>query len=164
MFKLEFTVPGEPHTKLRARHGKGFTFQPKANLTNEDTVRTYALREMREAGQEAPHEGPLTMVVNFWFQPPKSWPRWKTDLVDESRIAHTAKPDIDNLLKLVKDALNTIVWLDDAQVVRVYASKHYSMAMPCTRVTIEEWRGSCPESRPITVYPSQIKRKPQETA
>jgi Holliday junction resolvase RusA-like endonuclease len=35
----------------------------------------------------------------------------------------TGRPDIDNTLKLLLDACNGIVWLDDAQVVEVAVSK-----------------------------------------
>jgi len=39
---------------------------------------------------------------------------------------HTKKPDLDNLIKLIKDACNKIIWKDDAQVVSIFAEKVYS--------------------------------------
>lgn len=38
----------------------------------------------------------------------------------------TKKPDIDNLAKFYLDAANGILWDDDAQVIKLHLSKHYS--------------------------------------
>lgn len=38
----------------------------------------------------------------------------------------TVKPDLDNLVKTVKDALNGVAWEDDAQVVYIDAHKFYA--------------------------------------
>ena len=37
----------------------------------------------------------------------------------------TSKPDADNYAKLILDALNGVLWRDDAQVVRLFAEKVY---------------------------------------
>ena len=49
----------------------------------------------------------------------------------------TGKPDLDNCIKLLMDGLNKLAWLDDAQVVRLTASKRYAVA-PQTVVEIAE--------------------------
>jgi Holliday junction resolvase RusA-like endonuclease len=46
--------------------------------------------------------------------------RWRPD--------HTVKPDLDKLLRSLKDALTRILWRDDAQVVSVCISKAYAPA------------------------------------
>jgi Holliday junction resolvase RusA-like endonuclease len=38
----------------------------------------------------------------------------------------TSRPDTDNYIKSVQDALNGIVWKDDSQVVALIADKWYS--------------------------------------
>lgn len=44
-------------------------------------------------------------------------------------LAHTQKPDLDNLAKAVLDCLTAIgVWGDDAQVVTLEASRHWSVS------------------------------------
>lgn len=45
------------------------------------------------------------------------------------------KPDIDNYVKLVCDALNEIAWEDDNAVAEIYATKRYSFN-PRTEITI----------------------------
>ena len=39
------------------------------------------------------------------------------------RYAHTGKPDLDNVLKAVFDAMNNWAWKDDSQIWSVVASK-----------------------------------------
>ena len=58
---------------------------------------------------------PVVLDVRFWFPVPKSYMRKRRPVPE---APHTSKPDLDNLLKLVKDALNGVAWSDDAQVVR----------------------------------------------
>jgi Holliday junction resolvase RusA-like endonuclease len=40
-------------------------------------------------------------------------------------MAHTSRPDLDNLIKTVLDALNGIAYTDDKQIVRLGATKAY---------------------------------------
>lgn len=47
------------------------------------------------------------------------------------------KPDADNYLKGVKDALKGIIWKDDSQVVDAFVRKRYS-ARPRIEVKIKE--------------------------
>ena len=65
--------------------------------------------------------GPIEMSIEFIFKVPKSWPKKKR----ENAIWHTSKPDIDNLQKAIKDALNGIAYKDDAQVCSITAKKRY---------------------------------------
>lgn len=41
-------------------------------------------------------------------------------------IFHTKRPDLDNLIKFVKDCLNGVVYQDDSQVFSIQAEKRYS--------------------------------------
>ena len=52
-------------------------------------------------------------------------------------VAATKKPDADNVLKAVKDGMNGIVWIDDAQAVEYRISKRYSTS-PCVQVSVEQ--------------------------
>ena len=56
------------------------------------------------------------------------------------RLPHTKKPDIDNLIKFVLDALQgqNGYFLDDSQVIRVYAEKIYTDDYPHTEIMILE--------------------------
>jgi len=69
-----------------------------------------------------PSNAPITMQIDFFFKYPKSW--------SKKRVAgtkyHISRPDLDNLQKGVKDALNGIAYKDDSQVWSIIARKQYS--------------------------------------
>ena len=50
------------------------------------------------------------------------------------------KPDIDNIVKVVADALNGVAYHDDTQIVMVVAKKVYS-SLEGLDVTVEEHKG-----------------------
>ena len=50
----------------------------------------------------------------------------KADML-ENIIKHTVKPDCDNLVKAILDALNGVAWYDDAQIVDLQVKKEYSL-------------------------------------
>lgn len=116
MSSVIFTIEGTPQTNARARHGKGRTFTPNATRL--------ARREVVEAFQEAaegwiPHEGPVKLMITIRHAtPPK-------DLWD-GRFCKK-KPDVDNVAKLVADALNGVAYLDDAQIVLMRVEKHFAV-------------------------------------
>lgn len=64
-------------------------------------------------GQRSSHSDGVSIVVTAWFARPKS-NIWKTKPMPAYR--HIKKPDADNILKAVLDALNKWAWFDDAQV------------------------------------------------
>lgn len=59
--------------------------------------------------------GALKLEVEFRFKKPKTV---KRDL-------HTVRPDLDNCCKAVLDALNNVLWNDDAQIIEIVARKVY---------------------------------------
>jgi Holliday junction resolvase RusA-like endonuclease len=87
----------------------------------ENWVRHCALEEVEKLGDGfLGVAGAVAMRVAFWMERPKSVTR-------KNRPHHTVKPDLDNLLKSIKDGLKlACVYKDDAQVVRIETSKHYA--------------------------------------
>jgi Holliday junction resolvase RusA-like endonuclease len=76
---------------------------------------------------EKPFAGAIEVQVAFCMPRPKSHYR-KGILRPDAPHFHTGRPDLDNLLKAVMDAIGDThaVWIDDAQVSRVAAAKIYS--------------------------------------
>jgi Holliday junction resolvase RusA-like endonuclease len=56
-------------------------------------------------------------------------------------VLPVGKPDLDNLLKAVLDAINAIVFADDSQVVSLLASKTYG-ARPQVSVSVSQIGGA----------------------
>jgi Holliday junction resolvase RusA-like endonuclease len=118
MIELEFTIPGEPKPKGRGRASvvKGTN---RARIHTPDKTReaeqTLAARALPFRPDE-PWDCPIHLDVIFVLPMPKTMSKWKVEAVEAGCFFHTKKPDRDNLLKLLKDALNGLMWIDDSQV------------------------------------------------
>jgi crossover junction endodeoxyribonuclease RusA len=77
--------------------------------------------------------GPVSLAVVFYMPRPKSLPKKVTE--------HTKKPDLDKLVRALKDALTGIVWTDDSQVVQLQARKVYvaEQAMPRAEIRVDQF-------------------------
>ncbi len=115
---VRFTVPIAPIGKGRPRLGRGGrTYTPEATVSYGRAIAAQARAAMGCGQPSAEHLWRVRVVA---FTPrPASRPRdmeaaaWKAG----SAAMRRTKPDVDNVLKLVLDALNGVVWGDDAQVV-----------------------------------------------
>ena len=138
MKSCTFTVHGPPVGKQRARtykdkRGKTRTVTPTKTRDYEATVGQLARLAWRGPPSSAPFR--LTLVV---VKPrPKRLCR-KAD--PDGRVRCLAPPDLDNASKSVSDAVNGVIYVDDAQVVEFVASKWYAAKgeAPRVEVTLEE--------------------------
>ena len=131
---VSFTVPGVPCAWARARtNGRRF-FTPKKQEDAAAVIQHIAFEAMAGA---VPMEGPVEVRVMAVWPWPKSWSEKKRR--GAGMHWKTSKPDADNIAKLVCDAINGIVWTDDAQAARITVTKQYGL-VPATHVTVETLR------------------------
>jgi len=133
---ISFTIAGRIGGKGRprgfVRGGKVAMFTPAKTVSDEAIVRHTAHSVMRGA---PPLVGPIRLVVQTWRQPPVSWSLKKRAAAKWI----TSKPDFDNTLKLISDALNGIAYLDDAQIASGHHQKQYRLfEAECVEVLLEE--------------------------
>jgi len=126
-------VPGEPQGKARARvsrrNGLPRMYTPNKTASYERMVGWMA----REAGVR-PCKGPVTLSVAAHFLMPQS--ASKSRKAEMMLTRPTKKPDIDNVAKAVLDGLLSIAYGDDAQVVGLHVTKHWTDRDPCVVVHI----------------------------
>lgn len=124
---VRFTVPGEPKGQGRPRFSRksGVAFTPTETRNHAAYVKMLATRAM-EAAMMQPFEKPCTLVVRIYCTMPQSWPKKKRDLASSGLLA-PGKPDIDNVVKLLADAMNGVVFKDDKQIVHVDARKGWGV-------------------------------------
>ena len=77
----------------------------------------------------------MPFEIEAYFSVPKSASKKKRAAMLTGDIRPTKKPDMDNILKTVADALNGIAYRDDSQIVRAIVDKYYDTA-PRLIVTI----------------------------
>lgn len=128
---IEFTVPGKPTGKGRpkfARRGNFVhTYTPQATASYEELVRWHYTKAASAMGIEL-IDGNVAMHVDAYYQIPASWSKKKREGMNG--LPAPIKPDIDNVFKIVSDALNGVAWTDDAKVVNITAGKRYTLDNP----------------------------------
>lgn len=126
----EVFIPGEPVAKARPRvtiskyTNKPHAFTPKKTEQAERAIRNAWIAKH---GRD-PVTGPLSIRITFLYEVPKSWPKWKRDQAERYTLPKITRPDTDNLVKTVMDALNGIAYKDDSVVYEILARKKYAPA------------------------------------
>ena len=126
--KIEFTIPGEPKGKGRPRFTKsGHTYTPKGNAEYEDDVKA-AYYAACGGGRRFAQGIPLSMHIAAYCGIPKSAGKKERAEMLGRLVLPTKKPDADNIVKVIADALNRAAYYDDAQIVQLSYSKVYDEA------------------------------------
>ena len=141
MRAIEFAIPGEPVAWARARSSGARRFTAPAQRAYMRTIQYCA----RDRWADPPSLRPFSLGVTAVLSVPESWPRWKQDAAIEGLIVPCGTPDTDNYAKIVCDALNGIIWSDDAQVIAIEARKLYG-THPSLIVSLTEIGGRAPSS------------------
>ena len=106
---MKFKIESDPIPLARARFGKKGFYLP---------TRSRQYRELIQAAVQA--------------QLPENFSPFKDEIILRLKVYRKCKVgsrrfgDLDNHIKAVSDAVQTILFYDDAQVVKVEASKNYS--------------------------------------
>ena len=130
---IQFTVPGKPQGKGRARFGKGRTYTPAKTVAYEGLISLAGEKVM--VGRDL-IEKPIYLIVTAFFDIPKSWNKARRAKALGGLEWHTSKPDGDNILKAVGDGLNGVVWKDDSQIAFAKIIKQYG-ERPGLEITVE---------------------------
>ena len=135
-----FTVPGKPQGKARARTFYNPKTKGMSSITPEKTVlyeNLIATCYMDKAGNDRfPDDSYLLVRIQAFYEPPKSVSKKKRTEMLDGKILPAKKPDIDNVVKAVLDALNGVAYRDDTQVIELHVRKSYS-EKPRVEVSIE---------------------------
>ena len=117
-------IPGKPLGKQRPRVLKtGIAYTPKETVNYETFVKMLYLEKY--AGKK-PFEGPVSMLISAFYQIPKSASKGRREAMARHHILPTTRPDIDNIAKIIMDALAGVAYQDDKQVTSCAVNKLYS--------------------------------------
>lgn len=128
------TIPGEPVSKGRPRMTKsGHVYTPQRTVDYERWVQT-----LFHAEYGSPKlEGPILLQLDLYFGIPKSRSKGTRERMRQGLERPCKRPDIDNCMKTMCDALNGIAYKDDSQIVAAVIQKFWADE-PRAVVTIEE--------------------------
>lgn len=133
---INFTIPGKPMGKQRPRVTRtGHTYTPKETTQYENLV-VMAFQDAAKPQGFIPTDKPLCMYMSILMPIPASWSKKKHDKAKNGHLRPMVKPDFDNVVKIVSDALNGIAYRDDSQIVDAHIHKYYA-ENPRVAVTLE---------------------------
>lgn len=134
---MNIFVPGVPIPKgstkafpFKRKNGKMGVAVTAANSKTKPwqaQVAEIAKREMDWNG--AVWKGAVYLTVHFFMPRPKS--------LSKRVIFHLKKPDLDKLLRSIKDALKGIAYVDDSQVVTTMCTKCYAVGQVGANIFVE---------------------------
>jgi Holliday junction resolvase RusA-like endonuclease len=129
--EIRFSVPGKPRGKqhqgariVNAKDGRQFIshFTKPQTRSEESAIRFFAEQAMN--GRPL-LDGPLELHLCAYIEVPASWSNKKRRACLGGQIFPISRPDWDNYAEMM-DALNLVVWTDDARVVDSHVYKRYS--------------------------------------
>lgn len=124
---VRIVVPGEPVGKGRPR----FVMATGRAYTPEKTARYEHLVKLEYERQHGPglafgRFAQIGMKLDAFFTIPQSVSRSKHAKMACGQVRPTKKPDLDNVIKTVGDALNGLAYYDDSQIVFCEVRKYYA--------------------------------------
>lgn len=139
--EVTFTVPGKPQGKARARTvknkhtGATMSYTPEKNVLYENFIKDRYLNACKGMFLE---RKPVEMEIVARFLPAKSISKKRRALMLEGKELPLKKPDADNIIKVVADALNGLAYHDDSQIVSSNVKKIYA-ATDGLDITVREY-------------------------
>ena len=131
--EIEESITGKARPRMNTYTGRAYT--PTKTKNYEYLVRQIFVYKYP---QYKPIEGRVTMTIIAYFEIPKSTSKKKEAEMLANIISPTKKPDADNIVKIVLDAMNKFAFKDDTQVTKLEIEKKYSRT-PRIYVKIEEY-------------------------
>lgn len=133
----EFEVPGKIIGKGRPRLNSytGQVYTPTRTKDYENLIIQYF---MLKYPRFKPFEGRVSVEIIASFEIPKSTKKSDKELMLENKINPLKKPDIDNIVKIILDAMNECAFKDDTQITKLAVEKKYAQE-ESIYVKIEEY-------------------------
>lgn len=125
------TAQKRPRACVRGRHA--MAYKDKGQRDNEQTIETFLAQHQ----PALPLDGPVLLGVKAFMPIPKSMPRRKAEAAEAGSVRPTSKPDLDNLVKQIKDCMTRMgYWRDDAQVVGFLETGKFYSTRPRWEITV----------------------------
>ena len=130
--KVKFVIPGTPKGKERPRITKFGVYTPKQTKAYEEYIKE-CYRQQCDVYFE---DKSIYIDAIAYVEPLKQYRKAETKAALANEFHPTSKPDTDNIMKAVLDALNGIAFADDRYIYDLHIVKKFDV-YPRIEVTIE---------------------------
>lgn len=122
---FELVYYGEPKPQARHRSSSsngGFLYDPSRGL------KKWVVEQIMSKLPKdfVPIEKSIMIRMDFFRQTPMGFSKKDKVLAELGIKANSGRPDVDNYIKLVQDALNKVMYKDDSMIVDIHGRKFYS--------------------------------------
>ena len=124
-------IQGKGRPRFASRGGYVTAYTPDKTRAYESTV----LSAYKAAGGGL-IDGPVAVRLTAWQALPQRATKAQRAAAERGEIYPIRKPDLDNVIKIVLDALNGHAYGDDTQVVQIDARKLYTPGESHITVTV----------------------------
>ena len=131
-FEMIGYIVGKARPRMNTRTGRAYT--PTNTKLYEYSLRQWFLMNYPNF---KPIESRVKVTIIAYFGIPKSTSKKKEAEMLQGNISPTKKPDADNIIKIVLDAMNKFAFKDDTQVTKLEIEKKYDVT-PRIYIKIEE--------------------------
>jgi Holliday junction resolvase RusA-like endonuclease len=140
IIEFEFLEPpmGKERPRTVFKHNRYIVYTPQNTRTYEKRLGICVYSYMLKNKIEKFKTGiPLKVCVKAFFKIPSNARKITLEKMKAGEILPTLKPDADNIVKIILDALNKTAFEDDCQVCEIEFVKKFSL-IPKITVRIEE--------------------------
>ena len=140
---IEFRYYGDAVGKARPRYARRgdyvHTYTPRNTQVFEEAIKHHCKTACKKDFPMYPKDTPVKVDVRIAVAIPKSWSKKKREKAINDEIFPTKKPDLDNVLKSIYDAMNGFAYEDDSQICMTFAERYYTGGEPFIDVKVEEY-------------------------
>lgn len=141
MEEVQFIIPGRPVGKGRPRFTRnGHCWTPDKTVAYERDIKLAYWGKYGKRKYEA--DKALAVEIILYYPRPKSMAKHKRLMAQKGVLRPTVKPDVDNVIKSILDALNGVAFEDDRQIVQIECEKWYDITEEnegFASVTLKGW-------------------------
>lgn len=128
---VEGKIKGKARPRFNTKSGRAFT--PVDTISYENWIKC-CYREQSNIQLE----GAIRARIEVYYKIPKSYSKKRVQSILDGKEHPCKKPDADNIVKIILDALNKIAYDDDAQVVELTVIKRYTDKVERIEFELEE--------------------------
>jgi len=114
---LQITIQGESKPKQSFRRTNSGHCYQKPEIAAEEKRLAFFIKKQLPKDFQISKEKIIVKKLWFVFEPPKSLKKKELEFIENGGfIPKTTKPDLDNLEKLLFDAMQGVVFVNDSQI------------------------------------------------
>lgn len=136
---IKFIVHGKAQAQQRAgeyigKDGRIHHYDQNESRSARSDVKQAAFVAVK--GKWPRYDCPVNLAVKEYRTPPRSWSEKKTAAAIQGTIRPASRPDLKNIIWLVEDCLNGLMWHDDSRIVSFDGSGKFYGNAPRVEVEI----------------------------